>query len=94
VKADDISSFNSVHRTTIDVLRLVNQRLQAEMKVKGRNDLKLLARLLSENNNEVRITFATTVNFVIAIFQSWLSLFRLEIIYLNYLLYGSKLIHS
>ena len=36
------------------VLKMIRMRLQAEMKTIGRDDLKLLAKLLQENDLEVR----------------------------------------
>ena len=39
------------------MLRMIKRRLQAEVKTVGRNDLKLLSKLLQEDDLEVRTKF-------------------------------------
>ena len=39
------------------VLRMIKRRLEAEMKTVGRDDLKLLAKLLQQNDLEVRTKY-------------------------------------
>ena len=43
-----------VGKDAVGVLKMIRMRLQAEMKTIGRDDLKLLAKLLQENDLEVR----------------------------------------
>ena len=42
-----------VGKDAIGVLKMIKRRLEAEIKTVGRNDLKLLAKLLQENDLEV-----------------------------------------
>jgi hypothetical protein len=43
-----------VGKEAVDVLRMIKRRLQAEMKTGGRDDLKLLSRLLQEDDLQAR----------------------------------------
>ena len=42
-----------VGKDAVGVLRMIKRRLQAEMKTIGRNDLKMLSKLLQEDDLEV-----------------------------------------
>lgn len=42
-----------IEKDAIGVLRMIKRRLQAEMKTIGRNDLKMLSKLLQEDDLEV-----------------------------------------
>ena len=58
---DDVLSFlpppldllQGVGKDAVGVLRMIKRRLQAEMKTIGRNDLKMLSKLLQEDDLEV-----------------------------------------
>ena len=62
---DDVLSFllppldllQGVGKDAVGVLRMIKRRLQAEMKTIGRNDLKMLSKLLQEDDLEVCPTF-------------------------------------
>ena len=55
-----------VGKDAVDVLRMIKRRLQAEMKTIGRNDLRMLSRLLQEDDLEVRtVRTIRTVNTVL-----------------------------
>ena len=55
-----------VGKDAIDVLRMIKRRLQAEVKTVGRNDLKLLSKLLQEDDLEV-----CTKLYFIRLFAEW-----------------------
>ena len=57
------------------VLKMIRMRLQAEMKTIGRDDLKLLAKLLQENDLEVRKkdSCAALLSYFLGLFQLLLS---------------------
>ena len=49
-----VDLLQGVGKDAVDVLRMIKRRLQAEMKTVGRNDLRMLSRLLQEDDLEVR----------------------------------------
>lgn len=53
----NLDLLQGVGKDAIDVLRMIKRRLQAEVKTVGRNDLKLLSKLLQEDDLEVRTKF-------------------------------------
>jgi hypothetical protein len=67
-----------VGKDAVGVLRMIKRRLQAEMKTIGRSDLKMLSKLLQEDDLEVslmpfRASDAVPVTAIIVATISWLN---------------------
>ena len=50
---DDLKNLVGVGKDTVNVLKMVKKRLEAEIRTAGRNDIRLLSKLLGEDSLEV-----------------------------------------
>jgi hypothetical protein len=50
---DDLKNLVGVGKDTVNVLKMVKKRLEAEIRTTGRNDIRLLSKLLGEESLEV-----------------------------------------